>query len=148
MIDCIEILGCDRLDHGYNMLADPAVVGRCRDCGIPCTVCSHTCVASRLRTRWDNISRMHEGGLSLVVCTDDPPMFGTDIGLAYVTVCEELQMSPAEAADLSLAGIDATWLSDDEKRGMRQRFKAEIDVLVAALDSQSEGPARQGASRA
>jgi adenosine deaminase len=148
VIDCIEILGCDRLDHGYNMLADPAVVGRCRDCGIPCTVCSHTCVASRLRTRWDNISRMHEGGLSLVVCTDDPPMFGTDIGQAYVTVCEELRMSPAEAADLSLAGIDATWLSNDEKRGMRRRFKAEIDVLMAALDSSSEGSARQEASRA
>ncbi|MGN6767620.1 MAG: adenosine deaminase [Rhizobiaceae bacterium] len=148
VIDCLEILDCDRLDHGYNMLADPAVVGRCRDCGVPCTVCSHTCVASRLRTRWDNISRMHEAGLNLVVCTDDPPMFGTDIGKAYVTVCEELRMSPAQAADLSLAGIDATWLSDDEKRGMRQRFKSEIDLLGAALDSASEGSARQEAQRA
>ncbi|HVW57862.1 MAG TPA: adenosine deaminase [Rhizobiaceae bacterium] len=131
---CIDILGCERLDHGYNMLADPTVVGRCRDCGIPFTVCSHTCVASRFPKRWNSIRQMREAGLNLTLATDDPPMFGTDIGQAYVTASDELQISPQQAVELALSGIDASWMSDGEKRDMRLRFCSEIDVLASELE--------------
>jgi len=131
--DCLDLLGCDRLDHGYNMLADPAVVRRCRDCGIACTVGSHTCIASRMKKRWDSIGKMREAGLNLTIATDDPPMFKTDIGQSYVTAQERLGLSATEAAALALAGIEATWLSDGEKRDMRRSFDAEISALTQKL---------------
>ena len=31
---CLDLLGCERIDHGYHILGDEAVVARCRDEGI------------------------------------------------------------------------------------------------------------------
>lgn len=134
--DCLDLLGCDRLDHGYNMLADPAVVRRCRDCGIACTVGSHTCISSRMQKRWEGITGMREAGLNLTISTDDPPMFGTDIGQSYVTAHERLGLTASEAAELSLAGVEASWLSADEKRDLRRSFQAEIATLTEELISE------------
>ncbi|MEV8566710.1 adenosine deaminase [Streptomyces sp. NPDC051322] len=130
---CLDDLGCDRIDHGYNILGDPRLVQRCSDDGVPFTVCSHTCVPSRLTTRWRNVRRMLDADLELVVCTDDPPMYGTDIGTAYVTLSRELELPRATAIDLALSGIDATWLDDDDKRRLRKEFTTEIAMLTARL---------------
>lgn len=118
------------------MLADPAVVQRCRDGNIACTVCTHTSIASRMKRRWDSIAKMREAGLNLTIATDDPPMFKTDIGQSYVTAQKWLGLSAADAAALALAGIEATWLSDDEKRGLRRSFSAEIAVLTQKLEAE------------
>jgi adenosine deaminase len=39
---CLGLLGCERLDHGYHILEDPAVVARCGDEGV-----TFTCVLPR-----------------------------------------------------------------------------------------------------
>ena len=36
---CLDLLGCERIDHGYHILEDDAVVERCRDDGIHFTCC-------------------------------------------------------------------------------------------------------------
>jgi adenosine deaminase len=36
---CLDILGCERIDHGYHILEDPAVIKRCKDQGIYFTCC-------------------------------------------------------------------------------------------------------------
>ena len=36
---CLDVLGCERIDHGYHILEDDAVVDRCRDDGIHFTCC-------------------------------------------------------------------------------------------------------------
>ena len=36
---CLDVLGCERIDHGYHILGDDALVERCRDEGITFTVC-------------------------------------------------------------------------------------------------------------
>ncbi|MER7398400.1 adenosine deaminase [Streptomyces sp. NPDC000151] len=126
---CLDDLGCDRIDHGYHVLGDPHVARRCADNGVPFTVGSHTCVPSRLATRWRNVRHMLDAGLPLVICTDDPPMYGTDIGTAYVTLHRELGLSLTTATELAVAGIDATWLDDDAKRRLRREFSTEIAAL-------------------
>lgn len=131
--DCLDLLGCSRIDHGYNLLADPDLIRRCRVDGVPFTIGSHTCVPSRLPARWRSLRRMHDAGLALVVCTDDPPMYGTDIGQSYATVCTQLELGAADAARLALAGIDATWLDDEDKDRLRKEFASEIDALSAQL---------------
>lgn len=134
--DCLDLLGCDRLDHGYNMLADPIVVRRCRDCGIAFTVGSHTCIETRMKKRWESVAKMRAAGINLTIATDDPPMFKTDIGQSYVTAQEWLGLSTQEAAELALAGIEATWLSDGEKRDIRKSFAAEIAELTRELETE------------
>src|SRR2546421_2029587 len=36
---CLDLLGCERIDHGYHILGDEEVVKRARDDGITFTVC-------------------------------------------------------------------------------------------------------------
>ena len=36
---CLDVLGCERIDHGYHILGDETLVDRCRDEGITFTVC-------------------------------------------------------------------------------------------------------------
>ena len=38
-IACLDVLGCERLDHGYHVLDSPAVTARCRDDGVFFTCC-------------------------------------------------------------------------------------------------------------
>nr|WP_194300878.1 adenosine deaminase [Acetobacter oeni] len=127
---CLDILGCDRIDHGYNLLADPALTCRCRESGVPFTVCSHTCVPQRMEKRAASLKAMYDEGLFLVPCTDDPPMFGTDIGTTYVTMARVLSLSVKEIAAMSLRTIEAAWLSKEEKAAMKRDFQVEIESLI------------------
>ena len=45
---CLDVLGCERIDHGYHILEDETVVARCRDEGItsPCARRPPRCVTS------------------------------------------------------------------------------------------------------
>ena len=36
---CLDLLGCERIDHGYHILEDEAVVERCREDRIHFTCC-------------------------------------------------------------------------------------------------------------
>ncbi|GBQ25716.1 adenosine deaminase [Gluconacetobacter sacchari DSM 12717] len=126
---CLDVLGCDRIDHGYNILADPILTCQCRERGVPFTVCSHTCVPQRMEKRAASLQAMHDAGLFLVPCTDDPPMFGTDIGTTYVTMARILSLGVEEIVAMSLRTIEAAWLSDEEKATMKVAFQAEIQAL-------------------
>ncbi|MDN7354916.1 amidohydrolase family protein [Acetobacter senegalensis] len=127
---CLDVLGCDRIDHGYNILADPALTCRCREQGVPFTVCSHTCVSQRMEKRAASLKAMHDAGLFLVPCTDDPPMFGTDIGTTYVTMARILSLGAEEVMSMSLRAIEASWLSAEEKASMTADFQGEIQFLA------------------
>ncbi len=84
-----------------------------------------------MEKRAETLKAMHEAGLFLVPCTDDPPMFGTDIGTTYVTMARILSLSVEDVAALSLRTLEASWLSDAEKVAMKKEFQAEILSLGA-----------------
>jgi adenosine deaminase len=128
---CLDVLGCDRLDHGYNLMADDAMVRRARDSGIAFTVCGKTSVVRNRERRLASIRAMSEAGLRLVLTTDDPRMFGTDLGDTFVHVHESLGWDAAQAQRLCFAGIDAAWLDDAAKRSLRREFEREIAALDA-----------------
>ena len=72
-------------------------------------------------------------GLRIMLNSDDPTMFHTDIGKEYVDLCTALDYGPDTVREFCLNGVDATWLDDDEKRSMRRDFEREIDELQAQL---------------
>jgi adenosine deaminase len=131
--DCRDRLGCDRLDHGYNLLADPRMVARARDDGVYFTTCTVTSVARNLERRRASIVRMADGGLRITLNTDDPQMFRTDLGDSFVRLFRASGWDAERAGALSLAGIAASWLPDAAKRSLRAAFAAEIATLEARL---------------
>jgi adenosine deaminase len=131
--DCRDRLGCDRLDHGYNLLADPHMITRARDEGVFFTTCTVTSVTRNLARRRQSIARMVDNGLRITLNTDDPQMFHTDLGDSYVRLFKSTGWNVDQACTMSLNGIEASWLPDDAKRTLRTRFESEIASLKRRL---------------
>lgn len=136
---CRDALGCDRLDHGYNMLANPDIVERMSREGTPFTMACWSSIVPNRIPRLDRIERMFDAGLNIVLGTDDPTMFATTIGHCWRRVFHHTGWGLREARRLSLAGVDACWLPDDRKAALREEFVAEI----AKLERTSQSPSRE-----
>ena len=130
------MLGCERIDHGYHILADESVVERCRDEGITFTVCptaTAVCYFDPSDYTAHPIREMVARGLNVMVNSDDPSMFHTDIGSEYAKMAVAAEWSPETIRELSLNGVEGSWLSDDEKRVRRAEFSTEFDRLQSEL---------------
>ena len=138
---CLDLLGCERIDHGYHILGDKALVERCRDEGITFTVCptaTAVCYFDSEDYTTHPILEMAASGLKIMINSDDPTMFQTDIGTEYVKIANAAGWGADRIREFSLNGVAGSWLSDDEKRAMRQDFVEEIDRLEAELLRTSE----------
>jgi adenosine deaminase len=134
----VEHLGVERIDHGISILEDAEAAHRLVDRGIPLTVCpiSNVKIANLCASVEDHPwPRMREAGLHLTLNTDDPAMIGDDLGLEYATLARAHGYGFSDMVEISLAGVDATWLDDDERRRLRQRIRTEATELQRALDS-------------
>jgi adenosine deaminase len=133
---CLDVLGCERIDHGYHVLGDETVVSRCRDEGIYFTVCptaTAVCYFDPDDYTTHPIREMVAKGLRVMINSDDPPMFHTDIGTEYVKMVQAAEWAPDKVREFSLNGVEASWMSDDEKRRLRSQFEQELDRLEAEL---------------
>jgi adenosine deaminase len=133
---CLDVLGCERIDHGYHILGDENVVERCRDQGITFTVCptaTAVCYFDPDDYTTHPIRDMVSKGLKVMINSDDPTMFHTDIGSEYVRMTEAAGWEPAKVREFVLNGIDGSWLDDSEKTRRRREFTEELDDLEAQL---------------
>ena len=89
--------------------------------------------------------RMREAGLHLTLNTDDPAMIGDDLGTEYATLARAHGYSFADMVEISLAGADATWQGDDERRQLRERIREEGTKLQRALDARTTKGTPEGA---
>jgi adenosine deaminase len=129
-ITCLDLLGCDRIDHGYYVLEDPEVVARVRDEGVVFTVGSTTSRRSWRPWRRASITAMLDAGLSLVPCSDDPGMFPTTLAAEYGILNDQIGATRAQLSAMALRAVDASWLPDAERAALR----AEVAVSIATLD--------------
>jgi adenosine deaminase len=133
---CLDVLGCERIDHGYHILEDDAVVERCRDEGIHFTCCP---TSTAVVYGWPDltthpINGMLEAGLLVHLNSDDPTMFRTDIGKEYVDFVGQNGYPPEVAKTMVLNGVEATWLDPSDKASLRAAFEAELAELDAELE--------------
>jgi adenosine deaminase len=130
---CLDLLQCDRLDHGYNLMASKAAIQRAKDSGIYFAVCGVTSVAANRGRRLASIERMAAAGLNTTLNTDDPAMFHTDMAHTYNHVLEGLGWGWREAKRFSLAGVEACWLGTQAKVELRKEFQRQIAKLEVQL---------------
>jgi adenosine deaminase len=133
----VEELGAERIDHGISILDDPQAARRLADRGIPFTVCPISNV--KIANLYPSVAehpwpRMREAGLHVTLNTDDPAMIDDDLGTEYATLAQAHGYTFADMAEIALAGADATWLDDDERRRLRQRIRASAEELGRALE--------------
>ena len=138
---CLDLLGCERIDHGYHLLDDPVVLTRVRDQGVPLTAtlgCPPLCGWPK-ELELTPIKSMLDEGLRVSIHTDDPAMLHTDPGTEYVRYCTTFGLGPTEARHLALSAVDAAWMDDEDKRRTRAEFEREMDELEEALQLSEEG---------
>jgi adenosine deaminase len=133
---CLDLLGCERIDHGYHILSDQAVIDRCLDEGISFTVCP---TSTAVVYGWPDLSShpiigMVDAGLTCMLNSDDPTMFHTDIGKEYVDMVPAAGWGLATVRELMLNGVEAAWLDDSDKVAMAAEFAAEFDRLALELE--------------
>ncbi len=135
--EAVEVLKVERVDHGYHVVDDAALVEECRAAGVFFTCCPSTTLYT---TEYTDLSapdhairRMIDAGLRVTLNTDDPPMFGTDLGAEFAMAAKALALTPAELKACTINAIDASWLDEGTKRAWRAEWTAEIDRLEAEL---------------
>jgi adenosine deaminase len=130
----LDTLGCERIDHGYHVVDDPALVAACRDRGAIFTVCptttTHTTTYRDLSSPDHAIRRMSDAGLRLVINTDDPALFRTDLAKEYVLASQKLGFTPKQLGEIALNGLRGSWLDEVTKRKWISEWSAEIDLLL------------------
>jgi adenosine deaminase len=128
----LDALGIERIDHGLAILGDEALTRRVAEERIPLDVCpnSNIVIANRYeRLEEHPFRRMREAGLLATLNTDDPAMTDLDLGKEYRTVARALDMPWSEMERVAYDGVEATWLDDSEKRGLRVSFERELAAI-------------------
>lgn len=123
ILACLDILGLERVDHGVPVLDNADLTRRMVTDRIPITVCptSNVVIAHCFERLEDHVlPRMRSAGLLATVNTDDPALTSLDLGQEYAAVAGAFGWSWEEMVAISLDGVEACWLDESEKAGLRQ----------------------------
>ena len=121
----LELLGCDRIDHGYAMVGDTSVLHRVRDSGVHVTGAwfvnnFHAGVFTNgVDPAVTPLAAMVRAGLPVSLNTDDPTMIPTDLVAEYGSVAATLGLDRAAVVALAENAIDGAWLDDADKVALR-----------------------------
>jgi len=133
--DSIDVLGCERIDHGYHVVDDPVLIERCRADGTFFTCCPTTTTHTTIWRDFDApdhaIRRMLAAGLAITINTDDPGLMQTTLVDEYRIVTGRLGATPAQLKELCLNGLRASWLPEPVKNAMLATWSGRIDALLA-----------------
>lgn len=130
---CLDMLECDRVDHGYNLLADPSAVVMARERGTHFCVTIKTAKKSNLANRVKAVDLMQDAGLRINIGTDDPYLHHTDLNDSWISQFAHSGWGIREAREIALDGVDACWLADKEKAALRASFERDIDAAILEI---------------
>lgn len=134
----VELLGVERIDHGYTVVDNPAFAAVCAERGIVFTVIPTN--SYYLRTlppeRWarDHPIRSMPGlGLRIHPNTDDPTLHQVTPGRAWHMMCSDFGFELDDIAAFMANGIDASWVDASVKAAWRRDWSAEFASLRGRL---------------
>lgn len=134
----IDLLGVDRVDHGYTVIDEPELAQRCVDSGLIFTVVPAN--SYYLRTlapeRWaldHPIRAMHKLGLRMHPNSDDPTLHNISPTKVWTMMVEDFGLSVDDLRDMMLNGLDGAWIDDSVRRRWRTEWTAAFDALRARL---------------
>ncbi|MGT2426674.1 adenosine deaminase [Amnibacterium kyonggiense] len=132
----IDVLGVERIDHGYRVVDDPELLARVVDSQIPFDA---TPISTTICSGWrldpsHRLAKLIASGANVNISTDDAVFFRTDLGREYREGLVALGVDARTARRLALNGVEAAFCSDDEKAALRARFTGELLALDAMLE--------------
>lgn len=120
----------DRIDHGTNIVEDPALVDLAIERGIGFTTCpiSNSFVTEQMKS--EEIVDLLRRGAKITVNSDDPAYFRGYIGDNYAALAEQANLTREDLAQIAKNSFDVSWIS--ERR--RAELIESVDAYLAAAD--------------
>jgi adenosine deaminase len=134
----IEVLGVDRVDHGYSVLDNRDYAARCAEMGIVFTVVPTNSYYLRTlpRDRWaldHPIRHMARRGLRIHPNTDDPTFHNVTPSLAWQMMVRDFGYTLDDLRAFMLNGLDAAWIDESTRGRWRREWSAEFDALRGSV---------------
>ena len=129
----VDVLGCERIDHGISLFEDRDLVQRFVDQRIPLTVCPNAnirinpdvCPSLPLHV----FGRMREAGLLATLNTDDPSLTALDLTEEYVSVAGAFGYDWHAMVEVALDGVEGSWLDEADQLALRNTMIHRADEL-------------------
>jgi aminodeoxyfutalosine deaminase len=139
----LDVLGAGRIRHGIRAMEDPGLLRELADRGIVLDVCPISNVRTGVvRSLAEHpLPRLLAAGVQCTINTDDPAMFGSDLGTEFATA---LRLG-ASAVQCYAAGVSGA-LCDDSTRAELRRIGAAFD-WHAVIAQTEESAAATGSAR-
>lgn len=130
----IEVLGVDRVDHGYTVLDNAEFARRCADAGVVFTVVPTNSYYLRTlpKERWaleHPIRHMPGRGIRIHPNTDDPTLHHVTPTLAWHMMVKDFGFGLDALRQFMLNGLDGAWLDESQRRAWRREWTAAFDSL-------------------
>ena len=119
IINALDVLHVERIDHGVRCVEDPALVQRLAKQGTPLTVCPLSnvklCVFKTMAEH--NLRTLLDAGLKVTINSDDPAYFGGYVNQNYLETFAALPLDAAHAYTLARNSLEASFVSPELKQG-------------------------------
>ena len=128
----ISKLGSERIGHGVRTYEDPRLVAYLKEHQIPLELCVVSNVKTKVCESVEShpIRQYYDEGLLVTVNSDDPVMFNTTLNQEYTVLAQHLLFTIDELKQLTLNGVEASFLPEIEKEALKNRFLKEWQQLL------------------
>jgi adenosine deaminase len=133
IINALDVLNVERIDHGVRCVEDPALVKRLVQQGTALTVCPLSnvklCVFKTMKDH--NLKTLLKLGLKATVNSDDPAYFGGYMNQNFLATFANLDLDADDAYTLARNSFEASFVSEQTKAG----WIAQLDKAFAQFAS-------------
>ena len=135
----LDLLKCERIDHGYTIIDNPELLKRCAEEQIVFTVVPTNSYYGRT-LKPETISKLHpiatmaRRGLCIFPNSDDPPLHHTDPGKAYIDMVELFGYDLNDIRQFIINSINGAFVDESDKKRWRIEWLKEFDILRSKLE--------------
>lgn len=129
VVEVLDKLGVERVQHGVRAVENPALVGRLADEGIILDICPISNEKLRVFNRMEDhsIRELHEAGVTCTVSTDDPLCFANTVVDEYRALASQLGFSKQELSEIAKNGFRHARMEES----LKTNYIAQIDALAS-----------------
>jgi adenosine deaminase len=124
----LDVLKVERIDHGLNVIDDPALVAAVKARGIGLTACVtllYRDIPGRIEDRAQRVRGLVDAGIPLCLNSDDPGLMRSlYVGDLYVLLAETGLFTREEMVNMARDSFRMAWIPDAEKAALLERLEA------------------------
>lgn len=125
ILDCLDTVGCRRIDHGVRAVESPELVKRLAEEKIFLTVCPISNLALKVFPDMEHhsIRQLMDAGVPLSINSDDPPFFRGNLNENYEAVVRTFRLRKPELLEIAKNAFICSYAP----RGAVNRWTEELE---------------------